>query len=398
MSVAKKCTATTDVTAQTEILQRGGSNRGRRVYVVGGGIGGLTTALAFARSGAAVEVFEQAPALTEVGAGIQITPNGARALEALGLRGALDAVSLTAQAVQPMDALTGRAVTRFDLSQLAGPPYRFFHRADLIDVLAEGCRAAGVHLHLGTKADVSTCEGDIVVGAEGLHSPARAVLNGPRDPFFTGQVAWRAIVEGPDAGAVAQIWMAPGRHVVTYPLQEGRLNVVAVQERDSWAAEGWAHRDDPANLRQAFGDVCTPLQDILGRVTDTHLWGLFRHGVADVWARGTLALVGDAAHPTLPFLAQGANLAIEDGFILARCCDGAVSVDAALTAYEAARNPRVRRAIAAANANARNYHLSGPARVVAHMGLKTLGYVAPKAFLGRMAWLYGFDVTSDDAV
>ncbi|WP_439142685.1 FAD-dependent monooxygenase [Pseudooctadecabacter sp.] len=386
------------MTAQTEILQRGGSNRGRRVCVVGGGIGGLTTALAFARSGARVEVFEQAEALGRVGAGIQITPNGARALEALGLRDALDAASLTAQAVQPMDARAGRAVTRFDLSQLGGPPYRFFHRADLIDVLAEGCRAASVQLHLGTKVDAATCEGDIVVGAEGIHSPTRAALNGPRDPFFTGQVAWRAIVDAPEAEAVAQIWMAPKRHVVTYPLPGGRLNVVAVQERDTWAAEGWAHRDDPANLRQAFGDVCAPLQDILGRVTDTHLWGLFRHEVANVWARDNTALIGDAAHPTLPFLAQGANLAIEDGFILTRCCDGAASVDAAFAAYQAARNPRVRRAIAAANANARNYHLSGPARIVAHMGLKTLGYIAPKAFLQQMDWLYGYDATSDDAV
>lgn len=398
MSAGKKFTATTDVAGESDILQRGGSNRGRRVCVVGGGIGGLTAALAFARSGAQVEVFEQATALGRIGAGIQITPNGARALEALGVRGALDARGVRATAVQPMDALTGRAVTRFDLGRLDGPPYRFFHRADLIDLLAGACRGAGVQVHLGAKADTSRCDADLVVGAEGIHSPTRAVLNGTDVPFFTGQVAWRTIVPANDVAPVAKIWMAPGRHVVTYPLREGLLNVVAVEERDGWAAEGWTHADDPANLRAAFADTCAPLRHILKQVEQTNLWGLFRHEVAAVWSRDQLAILGDAAHPTLPFLAQGANLAIEDAFILARCCDAQRSIEVALKTYEDARKSRVQRAIEEANANARNYHLSGPARRVAHIGLKTLGVIAPSVFLRRMDWLYGYDVTSDDAV
>ncbi|MEN8840130.1 MAG: FAD-dependent monooxygenase [Octadecabacter sp.] len=371
----------------------GGSNRGRRICIIGGGIGGLTAALAFARSGAEVELHEQAPAFTEVGAGLQITPNGARALEALGLGGALAAAGIAALAVEPMDAISGRAVTRFDLTGLAKPPYRFFHRADLIAVLVEGCRQAGVVLRLGSKVNTADLDADLVVGAEGIHSQTRTALNDVQQPFFTGQVAWRALVDAPDADPVARIWMAPGRHVVTYPVSGGRLNVVAVQERQQWAAEGWAHQDEAGNLRQAFRNTSGRLTGILGQVDEVHLWGLFRHPVAETWGRDGVCILGDAAHPTLPFLAQGANLAIEDAFVLARCCRDADDIEAALKSYEALRKPRVTRAINAANANARKYHLSGGARTLAHTVLKVMGKVAPNAFMNRMNWLYGHDVT-----
>jgi|MDSY01.2.fsa_nt_gb salicylate hydroxylase len=390
MSGVKKSTAMTD-DSNIENSASGGPETGRHICIVGGGIGGLTAALGFAQRGFHVEVFEQAPALTEVGAGLQITPNGGRVLNALGLDDALDRVSITAQAVQPMDALSGRAVTRFDLSQLDGPPYRFMHRADLIAVLEKACRALGVTIHLGSAVDSADLTADLVIGAEGIKSGTRAALNGDADPFFTGQVAWRAIVDAPNADPVAQIWMAPRRHVVTYPLPGGRVNIVAVQERAQWANEGWNHRDDAANLRQVFRDVSPPLMSLLSKVETVHLWGLFRHPVAQHWHKGRVAILGDAAHPTLPFLAQGANLAIEDAWVLAACCEH--DIDAGLVQYQAERAPRVTRAIAAANANARKYHLSGIARTVAHTGLKIIGFVAPNAFLDRMDWLYDLDVT-----
>lgn len=390
MSGVKKSTAMTD-DSNIENSASGGPETGRHICIVGGGIGGLTAALGFAQRGFHVEVFEQAPALTEVGAGLQITPNGGRVLNALGLDDALDRVSITAQAVQPMDALSGRAVTRFDLSQLDGPPYRFMHRADLIAVLEKACRALGVTIHLGSAVDLADLTADLVIGAEGIKSGTRAALNSDADPFFTGQVAWRAIVDAPNADPVAQIWMAPRRHVVTYPLPGGRVNIVAVQERAQWANEGWNHRDDAANLRQVFRDVSPPLMSLLSKVETVHLWGLFRHPVAQHWHKGRVAILGDAAHPTLPFLAQGANLAIEDAWVLAACCEH--DIDAGLVQYQAERAPRVTRAIAAANANARKYHLSGIARTVAHTGLKIIGFVAPNAFLDRMDWLYDLDVT-----
>ena len=373
---------------------RGGSNRGRRVCVIGGGLGGLTAALAFARSGATVEVHEQAPELTEAGAGIQITPNGARPLLALGLGDVLEDAGLRAKAVQPTDALTGRPIARFDLSDLDGPPYRFFHRADLINLLANACSDAGVEIHLASRVVADEGAADVVIGADGLHSRTRGLLNEPTEPFFTGQVAWRAIVHAPNAPPVARIWMAPKCHVVTYPLKCGRLNIVAVQERQAWAAEGWAHPDDPVNIQTAFANTAPELRDILNQIENVNLWGLFRHPVADKWSKGKICILGDAAHPTLPFLAQGANLAIEDAFVLARCCDAAVDVRTGLRQYQSIRSPRVSRAIDAANANARNYHLSGGKRLVAHMGLRTLGVLAPRSFLGRMDWLYGYDATT----
>ncbi len=375
-----------------------GANAGRTIAIIGGGIGGLTAALAFARQGAQVSVHEQAPAIAEVGAGLQITPNGARALHALGLADALDHVGLRAVAVQPMDALTARPIARFDLTRQT-PPYRFLHRADLIGLLAAACADAGVRIVLNVRitdlAAAGMADADLTIGADGLHSVARPLLNNPAAPFFTGQVAWRAIIPA-QVDPMAQIWMAPGRHVVTYPLPGNRLNIVAVQERSTWAAEGWHHADDPANLRAAFADGAPALRDLLARVEATNLWGLFRHPVAEHWHNDRIALLGDAAHPTLPFLAQGANLAIEDALVLARITDAQPDLASALKAYQGARRPRVARAIAAANANARNYHLSGLQRRVAHLGLKTLGKIAPDAFINRLGWLYNFDPASSE--
>ena len=391
MNGAKRSTATTDPRY----------NAGRDVAIIGGGIGGLTAALGFARTGANVTVHEQAPALTEVGAGIQITPNGARALQGLGV--ALDGASITAQAVMPMDGLTGRAVTRFDVSGQQ-PPYRFIHRAALIDLLAQACAAAGVTVRLGAqitevRPDGSFLSGgeevrpDLTVGGDGVRSVMRGMINRTAEPFFTGQVAWRAVIPQHDAEPVARIWMLPGRHVVTYPLPDGFLNVVAVQQRRQWAGEGWHHTDDPGNLRQAFADASWDIKGVLGAVEHCNLWGLFRHPVAEHWWAGSIAILGDAAHPTLPFLAQGANLAIEDAYVLARSCNEHAGLEDGLRAYQEARRPRVIRAIGAANANAVKYHLSGVSRSVAHLGLGVIGRVAPGAFMRRLDWLYDHDVT-----
>ncbi|MEM8537479.1 MAG: FAD-dependent oxidoreductase [Pseudomonadota bacterium] len=379
-------------------------NKTRSVAIIGGGIGGLTAALAFARRGAQVTVFERAPALTEVGAGLQITPNGARALHGLGVGKALDASGVKAAAVVPMDAIRSREITRFDLTNQS-PAYQFFHRAALIDILARGCAAAGVDVVLDAAIGAVAPDGsfqtkgarvaaDLTIGADGVRSLVRGVINKPSDPFFTGQVAWRAMIKTNDQPPVARIWMAPGRHLVTYPLAGDRLNIVAVQERRQWADEGWNHADDPGNLRQAFADCGWEVRSILGAVDNVNLWGLFRHPVAPVWQAGKIALLGDAAHPTLPFLAQGANLAIEDAYALARACDEHADLATGLRAYQSQRRGRVVRAINAANRNARNYHLKGLPRGVAHAGLRAMGRFAPDAFLNRLSWLYDHDVTA----
>ncbi len=380
------------------------ANRDRRVVVAGGGIAGLASALAFARAGAEVTVLERAPAIGEIGAGLQISPNGGAVLAGLGLSAAADARSIRAQAVEPMDALSGRRLGRFDLTGLPGAPWRLFHRADLVEILAEGARAAGVEILTGARVTAISADGaistegagdfrpNLAVGADGLHSVLRPVLNPDSKAFFTGQAAWRALVAG-DHPPVARIWMAPGRHVVTYPLAGGRINIVAVRETPDWVAEGWNHADDPAHLAAAFADCAPELRGILGRVQDLRLWGLFRHPVAEIWQGPAAALVGDAAHPTLPFLGQGANLAFEDAWVLAATTSADPSLTRALQQYQAIRKPRASRTIEGANRNAVNYHLTGPRRTAAHLALRGIARLAPSAFLGRLSWLYDHDVT-----
>ncbi|MGL5011446.1 MAG: FAD-dependent monooxygenase, partial [Paracoccaceae bacterium] len=214
-------------------------------------------------------------------------------------------------------------------------------------------------------------------------------------PFFTRQVAWRATIPGDGGPIEAQVFMAPGRHLVSYPLRGDTLrNIVAVEERGDWAAEGWSHHDDPANLRVAFASFGGHVPDWLAQVQDTGLWGLFRHPIAKVMAGQGMALIGDAAHPTLPFLAQGANMALEDAWLLTAALAAHDSTDAALAAYTALRTPRITRIVDAATRNARIYHARGLRRVALHSAFRAAALVAPGAPLRRFDWLYGHDVTA----
>ncbi|MBJ3761774.1 FAD-dependent monooxygenase [Maribius pontilimi] len=371
------------------------------ITIVGGGIGGLAHAVALARRGIAATVLERAPALVEVGAGVQISPNGFAVLRDLGLGDALRAVSVRSQAVRLVDGPTARTVVRMPLG---GRDYHMVHRAALVDLLAQAASAWGVALRLGTRVagaedgatatlrlDETTEQVAFAVGADGLNSVLRVALNGSDPAFFTGQIAWRAIIDA-DAPPEAQVWMGPGRHLVAYPLGQGRLNLVAVEERADWTDEGWHQPGDPDRLRAAFAEFAAPARDWLGAVDRCHLWGLFRHPVAPRWHGGAMALLGDAAHPTLPFLAQGANLALEDAWCLARAL-AQPDRAAALVDYQSARAPRVGRAIAAANANARNYHLRGASRFAAHAALRVAG-LRPELLRRRFDWLYDHDVTA----
>jgi len=391
--------------------------KGREVTILGAGVAGLALARALALKGAEVTVLEQADAIREVGAGLQIGPNGAAVMRALGLGTALEAASVRAAAVELKDGFSGATVLRMDLARLRpGQGWHFLHRADLIGVLAEGARAAGAQLRLlqkvetvdlsGPRPRLVTAQGavsepSLLVGADGLHSPTRAALNGRVAPFFTRQVAWRALIpEAPGAAPVAEVHMGPGRHLVSYPLRGGALrNIVAVEERHRWVEESWSLRDDPMEMRLAFEAFGPRVRGWLDQVQDVWLWGLFRHPVAAVWQRvlpeGAAAIIGDAAHPTLPFLAQGAGMGLEDAWTLAEALGRGLAGDLpqALAAWSAARRPRCERIVAAANANARAYHLSGAVRPLAHAALRLGGLIAPGAALARYDWLYGHDVT-----
>ncbi|WP_264213240.1 FAD-dependent monooxygenase [Leisingera thetidis] len=385
--------------------------KGLKITVIGAGIGGLTAALALRRLGASVTVLEQAEAISEVGAGLQITPNGVAVLKALGLADDLAWCSQRARAVVLRGHRRGGQVLRLDLDEhAAGLRYYFAHRSDLIGILAGAARREGVQVRLLQRAERvepgpqpvvhlsngAQCGGDLVVGADGLHSKTRLALNGASTPFFTGQVAWRAIVPNRlGLPPEAQVFMGPGRHLVAYPLRDGSLvNLVAVQERRAWAEEGWHFQDDPANLRAAFSRFGGAAAALLEAVDDVLLWGLFRHSVATHWHQGHTAVLGDAAHPTLPFMAQGANLALEDAWVLARALQEAPDMERGLALYQSRRRGRAEKVVQAASGNAWKYHLRAPLSWPAHQVLKLGGRYAPGRMTGRFDWIYRHDVTA----
>ena len=384
---------------------------GQRMSIVGGGIAGLATALALARRGVVVEVYEQAEQISEIGAGIQISPNGSRVLAALDILDEMEANSVCAKSVTLNDHGGGR-VARLALDGLG--PFLMTHRADLIHMLRKAALLAGVEIHLGSRLDAITRSADgvglrfvdgrtittpLVIGADGGRSRCRAALHRDDAPPFSGQVAWRALIplrageadtlpEGP------QIFMGPGRHVVSYPLRDRKiLNIVAVEEQAAWVAESWHHEGDRTRLKRAFSEFGPPVSDWLSRVERVMAWGLFNHPVAPQWHDEELVLVGDAAHPTLPFLAQGANLALEDAWTLAASLGERVDLVEGMALYQARRRERAVKVVKAATRNAQNYHLRGPARHVAHTVLRGMDRYAPDLLTRRFNWLYGHDVT-----
>lgn len=384
----------------------------QHITVLGAGIGGLAVATALAQRGAEVRVLEQAPALTEVGAGLQISPNGVRVLDALGLGDKARADAIQGQGVWLRDGLSGHGVLDLDFHKLKpDDTFLLYHRADLQKLLYDAALAAGVTIQCGQKVQsvlpgaggtMVMLEGQdpvnmgFVVGADGLHSVIRPALNGSAEPQFTGQVAWRALV--PATGreqAEATVFMGPGRHMVTYPLREGSVvNIVAVEERDSWAEEGWFHKDDPANLMAAFAGFCDDAMALLERVEEAHVWGLHLHPVAKHWHQGRAVLLGDAAHPTLPFMAQGAVMALEDAWVLADSLDR-FGLDRGPAVYQDKRRPRTAKIVAEAHKNARNYHYANPlVRQAGHSAMRLVGRFAPQVLMRRYDWIYDMDVTA----
>jgi len=237
----------------------------------------------------------------------------------------------------------------------------------------------------------------MVIGADGLRSALRGQMLGGDTPRFTGQVAYRAVLEAEGAPPVAPgptVWIGPGRHLVSYPLRGGRsVNVVAVEARNDWRCESWVEPGDPDALRRGFAGWCPEVAALLARVETCHLWALFDRAPLPRWSDGRVGLLGDACHPTLPFMAQGAAMAIEDAWVLADALEGRTPQDA-LKAYEFARKPRTSRLQNIARRNGALYHLSGPlgaAGVRARLGLaRRLPAGLQLAPLDRV---YGYDAT-----
>ncbi len=388
--------------------------KGKSAGVIGGGIGGLSAALALARRGADVTVFEQAMALGEVGAGVQISTNGVRVMQALGLDPLAGNAGNMPTSVELRDGISGGAIVTLPLNRSPANPFIQYHRADLLNLLATGCDKAGVVVQLGKSASVANCETgqilctdgsdpvefDVVIAADGVRSTSRQTYFAGESPPFAGQVAWRALVPADAVPEFAdqtgtRLYLGPKRHLVVYPLRDrGLINIVAVEERDTWAAEGWNHHDDPENLRRAFRNWCPYVIGLLQRIDAPLLWGLFEHPVLPRWSRGKAALLGDAAHPMLPFMAQGACMALEDAWVLAAMLDQHGDTYKALKVYEKYRKPRATRVQAVSHRNARIYHAAHPlVRRPLHLGMTLAAKVASGLLTRRYNWIYDLDVT-----
>ncbi|MDR3419362.1 MAG: FAD-dependent monooxygenase [Nevskia sp.] len=361
--------------------------RPHHAVVVGGGIGGLAAALALARRDLRVTVLEQAPALREVGAGLQIGPNASRILHSLGLADALAAIAFRPEAIEMRDWRTGRRIFDSPLGESAlqryGAPYLHVHRADLHAVLSEAVgRDARIELHLNARcgnvaqdADSATAllddgrrhGGDILIGADGIKSAVRTALFGAESPRFTGCVAWRGIVPTPalrgvEVRPVAANWMGPGAHFVHYFVRGGReLNFVAVIERGEWGVESWTERGDKRELVERFAGWNPTVRAIIAASDpgSCFKWALYDRDPLPRWGRGRVSLLGDACHPMLPFMAQGACMAIEDAAVLGQCLGGATPVESGLDRYENLRRARTAMVQLASRRNRTLYHLRG---------------------------------------
>ena len=360
-----------------------GTMQSTRVVIAGAGLGGLTAALALLRRGFDVEVYEQAAELQEVGAGVQISANASRVLYALGLGDALAETSCEASGKEIRLWSSGQAWKLFDLGAESvsryGYPYFTMFRPDLHAALLDAVRrekpdavrlgarvvghaqtADGATLHL---EDGRKVEGDVLVGADGIHSRIRQELFGKHEAIFTGMIAWRGVIPMERLPIhmrrnVATNWIGPGRHVIHYPLRRGELmNFVGIVERDDWQVESWTERGTTEELSADFVGWHGDVQAMIQEIGTPYKWALKLHPPLSRWSEGRVTLLGDACHPTLPMMAQGAAQAIEDGLVLARALeDGGADIPAALRRYEAARLERANRMVLASSENAARFH------------------------------------------
>ena len=392
-----------------------------RVVVAGAGIGGLCAALALAKQGIHVVVLEQARALGEVGAGLQMSPNAMKVLRELGLESELGAFAFEPQHAAIRHYKTGEYYLKSSLGKQTearyGAPYWHLHRADLHQVLAQACSQAGVELVLNSMVtsyrqdaelnqvyvsleDGREICGDILIGADGLRSKVREQMLGKERPTFMGQVAWRGVIPVSDLTVDvkpdASVWAGPGRHFVSYYLRGGDyVNFVAVEERSDWQSESWREEGDVDELKRVFADWHPEVRELIKAARSTFLWALNGRDELPTWHKDRVVLLGDACHPMLPFMAQGAAMAIEDGYVLAKCLSNYALGDALLK-YEQSRKPRTTRIQQMSKANAGLYHMHGG--VLGTMKLKALqaaGRFVPDVIQSKLDFVYGHDVTKN---
>ncbi|WP_084396833.1 FAD-dependent monooxygenase [Henriciella aquimarina] len=390
--------------------------------VAGGGIGGLTAALCLLQRGWSVHVLEAADALEEVGAGLQLSPNAMHVLDALGLGDAIRAAAFEPEALELRLGRSGQRVFSIPAGPAArkrwGADYLHMHRADLLKVLANAVRAnpaAGISLGARVTGYKNTESGpqimlasgeplaaDLVIGADGIHSTLRTQMLGPDSPRFTGNLAWRVVVpmerlKHPPP-PTACVWAGRGRHAVTYRLRGGTLaNLVGVIERQDWQGESWTEQGTKQQALADFAGWPLPVTELINQADAHYRWALFDRAPLACWHDGAVALLGDACHPMLPFMAQGAAMGIEDAWVMAREVTQAETVEAGLARYEAIRKPRTSRVQAASRGNMKTFHRKSPLGQLATYGPMWLGgQFLPGVVRAHQDWIYGHNVTATD--
>lgn len=393
-------------------------NKKPGIGIVGGGIGGLTAALALLRKGQDVTVFEQAAQLQEVGAGLQISPNGCRVLFDLGLEREIRDICFEPEGKEIRLWNTGDTWKLFDLgveSQARyGVPYITVHRNDLHQVLVKAVEAAApgairldhrftgveqrgeqVTLSFQDKPDATF---DVVIGADGVHSKMRELLFGAGPAKFTGIVAWRGVIPAellPErlTRPIGTNWIGPGGHVIHYPIRRGELiNFTSVIERQDWKTESWTSAGTNQEYHDDYPGWHEDVHAYIAAIPQPFKWALIARPPMQNWVNGRVALLGDACHPSLPFLAQGAVMALEDACILGRAFEEFDTVDEALDRYQRLRIPRTTRAVEGANANAERFHnptLADPEGAQRYVDEQW----AADQVVERYSWLFEYDPT-----
>jgi salicylate hydroxylase len=381
-----------------------------RILIAGAGLGGLSAASCLMKAGHKVEIYEQAPQLGEVGAGIQISANAMHVMRHLGLEQDLLNVGVKPEAYVFRLHDTGEVIQRFSLSQeaLHGAPYTQLHRADLHELLAARARqldpdvvrlnrkavrftesADGVELHF---ADGTSAKGDVLIGADGVKSVVRGQLFGITPATYTGDAAWRIVVPTERLPKdllerVMSVFMGPHGHVVCYYLRGGALmNFVGCVETEEVSEESWTVKTPWARLKQHFTGWHTALQAIIDAADkdQVYLWSLFNRPPIREWSTKRVTLLGDAAHPTLPYLAQGAAMAIEDGAVLTRTLAMTDDVPQALQVYQRNRVDRTAKIVLQSSYNRELFHLPSVAEIRARFSKRDEGE-------DRNAWLYSYN-------
>lgn len=381
----------------------------RPITIVGGGLAGLATAHALNLHGFRTEVFEAAPELGEIGAAVNTSPNATKALQALGLGDAIAAVANPSPGIYTRNMNTGEFLEYIDRRKEPlrwGAPHYTFHRADLLHALAGKLDRATIHLgHRLTGieeqrdrvtlrfANGASYEADAVIGADGIRSPIRQALYGDDNPTYTGQMVWRALLNGRDVPAECLEpnghvqWVGPGCHFIAYYIRGKELvNIVTQEDTDKWVAEGWSTRGDPDEMRRSFPNPEPRFEKLLAIITECSKWGLFTRPITGNWGRGRVELIGDAAHAMLPNAGQGACQAFEDAYILARwmaeCRD---DLEAAFANFRRVRIPRVHAVQRISIANAHFKHMRDAAQQ------KALIASGKGSVQSHVEWLWSYD-------